>query len=73
MAEGKLATGRISEFHQGVDTVKDYAEIFSLYCEAKRITDVAKKKGIFLTVVGASTYTLLKLSATRETTRPLSG
>ena len=52
--------GRLTEFHPGVDTVDDYEDRFLLYCDANGIGEGPKRKAIFLTSVGAMTYTLLK-------------
>ena len=57
-ASGKY--GRLSEFHAGVDSVDDYQELFALFCAANDIDDDDKRKAVFLTSVGTSTYTLLK-------------
>ena len=52
--------GRLTDFHPGVDTVDDYEDRVLLYCDANGIGEGPKRKAIFLTSVGATTYTLLK-------------
>ena len=54
----KVEFGKLSEFRQGVDTVDDYVDSFELYTVANDITD-DKKRAVFLTSVGATTYALL--------------
>ena len=57
-----------------MDTVDDYEDRFLLYCDANGIEEVPKRKAIFLTSVGATTYTLLKnLETTRTRAQGLGG
>ena len=66
--------GRLTEFHPGVDTVDDYEDRFLLYCDANGIEEGPKRKAIFLTSVGATTYTLLmNLETTRTRAQFLGG
>ena len=55
----KVEFGKLSEFRHGVDTVDDYVDRFELYTVANDITNDDKKRAVFLTSVGATTYALL--------------
>ena len=63
-AAANLKHGLLGEFRAGVENIDDYNERFELYClpNAVAMADehVARKKAIFLTSVGASTYSLLR-------------
>ena len=55
----KVEFGQLSEFRHGVDTVDDYMDRFELYTVANDITDDEKKRAVFLTSVGATTYAFM--------------
>ena len=61
-AAANLKHGLLGEFRAGVESIDEYKERFELYCLAVPIGDehVARRKAIFLTSVGASTYSLLR-------------
>ena len=52
--------GRISEFDSSKEDWKVYEERLSYFFEANEITEATKKRAIFLSSVGASTYALLR-------------
>ena len=52
--------GKISEFDSAKEDWKVYEERMSHFFEANEITGAAKKRAIFLSSVGASTYSLLR-------------
>ena len=58
--------GLLCEFRAGVESIDEYKERFELYCLANAVPigdeHVARRKAIFLTSVGASTYSLLRTS-----------
>ena len=52
--------GKIEEFNSAKETWDSYVERLDLYLLANDITDVGKKRAVFLTVVGPSTYELIR-------------
>ena len=52
--------GAISEFMPSEENWDQYIERLSCYFEANDITVEAKKKAIFLSIVGSKTYTILR-------------
>ena len=65
-AAANLKHGLLGEFRAGVESIDEYKERFELYCLANAVPigyeHVARRKAIFLTSVGASTYSLLRTS-----------
>ena len=63
-AAANLKHGLLGEFGAGVESIDEYKERFELYCLANAVPigdeHVARRKAIFLTSVGASTYSLLR-------------
>ena len=63
-AAANLKHGLLGEFRAGVESIDEYKERFELYCLANAVPigdeHVARRKAIFLTSVGASTYSLLR-------------
>ena len=63
-AAANLKHGLSGEFRAGVESIDEYKERFELYCLANAVPigdeHVARRKAIFLTSVGASTYSLLR-------------
>ena len=61
-AAANLKHGFSGEFRAKVESIDEYKERFELYCLAKAVPigdeHVAHRKAIFLTSVGASTYTV---------------
>ena len=60
----KFETRVVGELPAGVESIDEYKDRFELYCLAKALPigaeHVARREAIFLTSVGASTYSLLR-------------
>ena len=52
--------GRIQEFNSAKENWVEYEERLHFFFAASNVTNADKKRGIFLTVVGTSTYKLLR-------------
>ena len=52
--------GNIEQFNPKTEIFSEYVERLGFYFEANSVTDVKKKKAIFLTLIGPSQYRLLK-------------
>ena len=52
--------GRIGEYEQGKEEWTQYCERLEYYFAANGVLEEAKKKSIFLTVIGSSSYKLLR-------------
>jgi len=52
--------GRIDEFVPTKEKFSDYEERLKFYFEANSVNDDSKQRAIFLTVIGAQQYRLLK-------------
>ena len=52
--------GHIQEFNNDNESWADYKERLDQYFVANDITDAGKMKAIFITIIGAETYALLK-------------
>ena len=58
--------GSLSEFKSEEEDWKNYVERIECYFTANEINDVAKKKNILLSVVGAKTYSLIRSLADND-------
>ena len=52
--------GNIEQFNPKTEIFSEYVERLGFYFEANSVTDIKKKKAIFLTLIGPSQYRLLK-------------
>ena len=67
--------GRIGEYEQGKEEWTQYCERLEYYFAANGVLEEAKKKSIFLTVIGSSSYKLYtkEFDITTKTRRQDSG
>ena len=67
--------GTLGEYRLSTESVEEYQERFQLFCIANGIADgegqEAQRTAIFLSLVGATTYSLLKNLARSKTVQEL--
>ena len=51
--------GRVGEFDQKLESWEQYAERLGHFLDANSIQDATKKRSVFLSVIGLTTYKLL--------------